>query len=92
MRLKAILCYIRRPKSIEGVSRHFLTSLMMEEEMGVVENSEIERLVSEPMESVDDGYVIRNPNDIKGILKHMGFNESLIEDKIVVELLLKRID
>ena len=92
MRFKAILCYVKRPKSIERVSRHFLTSLMMEEEIGVVGDLEIEKLISEPMEDIGDGYIIRNPNDIENILRYLGFDESSIEDKIVVELLLKRVD
>ena len=56
----------------------------MEEEVGVIDYSDISNVMEEKVE----GYVIRDIDVIKRILDKLGYRE--FEDKIILEIILKR--
>jgi len=85
MRFKITLCYVKKAGSIEKVSRHFLTEILAEEEIGELPENKIREILEEELK---DTYIIRDPSLISRLLKELGYGD--LRDKIVVEIVLKK--
>lgn len=90
---KAILCYVKKPKRIERVTRHFLSSLLIQEELGVISEETLKELLPQHEYERLKGksrYVVRDLDAIKNILAE--FHYILEEDKIIVEIVLTKVE